>query len=38
MSFASRFFGLATAKVQLFDKSARAFPIFFENRCNSGVL
>ena len=29
MSFASRFFGLATAKVQLFNKSARAFPIFF---------
>ena len=38
MSFASRFFGLATAKVQLFNKSARAFPIFFENHCNSGVL
>ena len=37
MSFASRFFGLATAKVQLFNKSARAFPIFFENHCNSGV-
>ena len=38
MSFASRFFGLATAKVQLFNKSARAFPIFFEIHCNSGVI
>ena len=31
MSFASRFFGLATAKVQLSDKPTRAFPIFFCN-------